>query len=50
MALLSAAGTSGELPSLGHDEDRELWSVAFAPKTPDGKLTLRVVVVGRAAE
>lgn len=50
MALLSSAGTTGDLPSLEHDADRELWSVAFAPKTPDGKLTLRLVVVGRAAE
>lgn len=50
MALLSAEGTTGDLPSLEHNAERELWSVAFAPKTPDGALTLRLVVVGRAAE
>jgi hypothetical protein len=50
MALLSAEGTTGDLPSLEHNAERELWSVAFAPKTPDGTLTLRLVVVGRAAE
>jgi hypothetical protein len=47
---LSAEGTTGDLPSLEHNAERELWSVAFAPKTQDGTLTLRLVVVGRAAE
>jgi hypothetical protein len=40
----------GDLPSLEHNEDRELWSAAFAPKTDKGKLTIRMVVVGKAAE
>ena len=51
LSLLSAAGTTGTLPSLEHDAARELWSVAFAPRTAGGgELKLRLVVVGKAAE
>lgn len=50
LALLSAAGTSGDAPSLEHTADRELWSVGFTNATDKGKLPLRVVVVGKAAE
>jgi len=50
LSLLSAEGTTGDLPSLEHNEDRELWSAAFAPKTDKGSLTIRMVVVGKAAE
>jgi len=50
LALLSAADTTGELPSVEHDADRELLSVAFSQKTATKPLTMRMVVVGRAAE
>lgn len=50
LALLSAAGTNGEAPNLEHNADRELWSVGFTNPTDKGKLPLRVVVVGKAAE
>jgi hypothetical protein len=51
LSLLSAEGTTGALPSVEHDADRELTSVAFAPKTAGGgELKLRLVVVGKAAE
>jgi hypothetical protein len=52
LSLLSAEGTKGDLPSLEHNEARELWSVAFAPSTGkgNGTLPIRMVVVGKAAE
>jgi hypothetical protein len=52
LSLLTAAGTTGEPPSLEHNEERELWSAAFAVKTDkgNGTLPIRVVVVGKAAE
>ena len=50
-ACLLAAGTTGALPAVEHDADRELTSVAFnEKKTGGGDLTMRLVVVGKAAE
>jgi len=54
LSLLAPADSSGGAPEMVHDESRELWSVRFSnPTTTDGKtgkLTLQLVVVGRAAE
>ena len=52
LALQAAEPTAGNPPSLEHNEDRELWSVAFVVKSDkgNGTLPIRVVVVGKAAE
>lgn len=54
LSLLAPADSSGDAPEMVHDESRELWSLRFSnPTTTDGKagkLTLQLVVVGRAAE
>lgn len=54
MLSLLAADEEGETPEIVHDESRELWSLKFSnPTTAGGKagrLTLQLVVVGRAPE
>jgi len=52
LSLLTPEGTTGEPASLEHNEERELWSVAFAPRTDkgNGTLPIRMVVVGKSAE
>ena len=51
---LLASGKSVEAPEIVHDEARELWSVRFSNPTvagdKPGRLTIQLVVVGRAAE
>ncbi|HUY88454.1 MAG TPA: hypothetical protein VMV10_06950 [Pirellulales bacterium] len=54
LCLLASAGESAEAPEMTHDESRELWSVRFSNPTvageKPGRLTIQLVVVGRAAE
>ncbi len=50
LSLLAASAAAGEAPTLEHNAERELWSVGFANPTTAGKLTMQIVVVGKAAE
>lgn len=54
LCLLASSGETAEAPEILHDEARELWSVRFTNPTAaggkSGKLTIQLVVVGRAAE
>ncbi len=54
LSLLAAEPDADESPKMAHDEARELWSVKFSNPTTaggkTGKLTLQLVVVGKAAE
>jgi hypothetical protein len=54
LCLLASSGEPAEAAEALHDEARELWSVRFSNSTTaggkPGKLTIQMVVVGRAAE
>lgn len=54
LCLLASSGEPAEAPEIVHEEARELWSVRFSNPTTagdkPGRLTIQMVVVGRAAE